>query len=245
MVLGHVGGWFSHNLFTYCKGNPVFLVDHDGTEPTPIIDIINWQADFSSEIGSYGPEGSIRQNGCGAIAIHNVNILMGGTSDFYQIVSDICASYQKSTILNGKLGTDPLYIVDYFTSKGDTVTLYDIRRDAVPTTHDAYIALFLYHDKGDGFGAHYTAGMYVEEKKSFRFFNLNRENRNNAILINDFLEYFKPTSERTYFGVTVLGITKKKPTTSRASVLKAVHVVSAIFSLITARLFKLLPNTLD
>lgn len=131
--------------------------------------MINNQRRYPSDAGTFGRLGSMSENGCGFMAIHNANQLLGEDTTF----QDTYAALQKRSLRTasffGLFGTNPFEIGRYFREKGCRVRLYrDPER--VLLTHDAYIALYLYREKR-GLGAHYVAARYVPETGRFTIFN--------------------------------------------------------------------------
>lgn len=136
--------------------------------------IINDQDAYPKTKGSFGITGSIADNGCGAIAINNVNALLdqrlpGKKRRFDETLYDIVKDSAANTNLGGVLGMDPTYVPDYYRARGCDVQFYS---DAgkVPKNHDAYLALYFYIDNGIP-GAHYAAAEYNPKENLYQLYN--------------------------------------------------------------------------
>lgn len=128
-------------------------------------EIINNQSDYSDSAGTFGALGSIAKNGCGIIAMHNVNQILGlniAFDDFYYALR----KYDfLSTNLGGTLGMNP-DVVTLYNYLGANVTHYETPFN-VSKDHDAYIALYFRL-----FGAHYIAAEYNESTGKYEVYNL-------------------------------------------------------------------------
>ncbi len=136
--------------------------------------IINDQDAYPKTKGSFGITGSIADNGCGAIAINNVNALLdqrlpGKKRRFDETLYDIVKDSAANTNLGGVLGMDPTYVPDYYRARGCEVQFYS---DAgkVPKDHDAYLVLYFYIDNGIP-GAHYAAAEYNPKENLYQLYN--------------------------------------------------------------------------
>ena len=131
------------------------------TDPTALwgTGIIQDQTVYSNKKGSYGLTGSISGNACGAIAVHNANQILGYATSFEDTYYQFDQNWISSTILGGQMGTNPLSVRNYYEQKGLSATLYGVNM-TIPTTHDAYIALYSYTDASGNLGAHYVAAEY-------------------------------------------------------------------------------------
>ncbi len=138
--------------------------------------LIHNQNDFTNDMGTYGAKGSIAGNACGAIAVHNVNQILGRNIPFSQtyMLFNMMLPYAK--INDGEMGTNPAMIWAYFKALG-----YDIQTYAniggnwadfsmISTDYDAYISLYLYNNS-NGAGAHYAALNYDANKGKYIAYN--------------------------------------------------------------------------
>ena len=66
--------------------------------------MINNQEDYSSTLGTLGEKGSISGNGCGFIAINNVNQLLGDKTNFADVYYELNSQEKTTTMFRGWLG---------------------------------------------------------------------------------------------------------------------------------------------
>lgn len=124
--------------------------------------LIQSQSVFSAVPGSFGPLGSVRANGCGAIALYNILRLLGCPAEFGSLLKNMRAHWIRSTLLGGILGSNPFYLLGMLRRKEELeLTFYVVRNrsaaEQIAVCHDAYLNLYLYR-----WGAHYTAAAYQE-----------------------------------------------------------------------------------
>ena len=141
--------------------------DDSASQATWDESIINNQTAYSSKVGSFGRNGNLAENGCGFMAIHNANQILGISSRFDETYYELNKAGDLATNWSGKLGMNPLVIGGYYRQHGAEVTLYTNPAN-VPTDCDSYIALFFYSDGG----AHYVAAKYNQTTQKFDVYNL-------------------------------------------------------------------------
>ena len=162
-----------YNLFAYCWGNPINMLDRSGKLPEPVQTIVNLiirEINFSNNkkyevkgiindqskysdlrIGLWGSDHS----GCGWIAVYNVMILLGSP----QSAADVIRYYDPHyTILYGTFGINPLAIPNYYLSKGFHSmhnTIPFVMPDNIEAVAQNSTACILFYSHSEG--AHYTA----------------------------------------------------------------------------------------
>ena len=122
-------GVLGHNSFAYCNNNPVVAIDNNGTYPVsvPLCDTI---PDESSGAGTptspnYDPYvydqhdpsiadlsfglGTIGNNGCGLVALHNVSVASGDPETFKSLRRRLAYNPFKDLGF-GFFGTDPFWL---------------------------------------------------------------------------------------------------------------------------------------
>ena len=157
-------GILGNNMFAYCGNNPVKHDDSFGTFKRICTTYINDsgtsyiydQATAPFDSTPFG-DGSIGENGCGVIATYNAMISLGDARTFREVY-DFMTSDSSRMFLNGKMGTNPWAIGEYFTGQGYTVrSTYS--RDGIElysTIADACILLYAYEAQNGNLGAHYV-----------------------------------------------------------------------------------------
>lgn len=124
--------------------------------------LINTQTDPRFGNRKYGRLGTLKKNGCGLIALYNVERAADGVTQF--------DSYYENrkpikTNLFGLLGTRPSSVEQQLKRKGFVVERI-LPKDAGQTPHyDAVIVLYWYW-----LGAHYVAGIACEND-AYRLYN--------------------------------------------------------------------------
>lgn len=113
--------------------------------------ILNTQTDPRFGDRKYGRLGTVAKNGCGMIALYNVERAARPETRFDPFYD---ARKSIKTNLFGLLGTKPSSIRKNLEAKGFAVTDIDFRRLKAEPHHDAVIVLYWYW-----FGAHYVAGL--------------------------------------------------------------------------------------
>jgi len=125
---------------------------------------------YSKNIGSFGAVGNYSDNGCGPIAIHNVNRLLGEESTFADVAYELDSDSRNTAALGGVLGMNPLVVREYFGSKGYDVTLYNGIKNVKPD-HDAYLAMYIYKNSDGTLGGHYVAMKQDPKTKDYITYN--------------------------------------------------------------------------
>ena len=160
-------GILGNNMFAYCGNSPIIFSDPHGNyrSLTPIVAphnpnrepkyILDQEDDSVGEM-PYGA-GSIGENGCGVIATFNAMISLRDVRTFREIY-DFMTSDSSRMFLNGKMGTNPWAIADYFISQGYTVrsTYNQDGIEIYSTIADACILLYAYKTESGKIGAHYV-----------------------------------------------------------------------------------------
>ncbi len=131
--------------------------------------LINNQRRYPSARGTFGRFGSMSENGCGFLAIHNANQILGETAAFADTYAALQVRACRTTTLFGLFGTNPFAVGRYYRKKGFCVRLYQ-GAARVSTEHGAYIALYLYREKR-ALGAHYAAARYDAAARLFTVYN--------------------------------------------------------------------------
>jgi len=127
--------------------------------------IINDQNIYSDLPGTFGSYGTLKKNGCGYIAIHNVKQIMGDHTKFIDTYFELNSLSDSTRNLCGILGMNTSMISEYLGQQGYRVTAYS-DYDNVPLNHDAYIVAYIYF-----WGAHYIAAQYDPSTKKLIAYN--------------------------------------------------------------------------
>lgn len=186
-------GFLGYNMFAYCMSNPVMLNDSTGSFPIGIIDIGDiiksivdrFQEDYTKEeyITDQDAEGigslrlgsaTIGHGGCGIVACYNAMLKLGESPSLKQIAR----SFEDNGYLNvsGLLGTLPIYIENWFNSKGYIA----VQVEFIP---ENYELVRLFSEKADAcilwygytsssfpwMGAHFV--MYERFEEGYNFYN--------------------------------------------------------------------------
>jgi len=129
---------------------------------------INDQSSQSDVAGTWGAKGSIKANGCGAIALYNALIAAGHKVMLKDVIQML--EGKKAPIWGGKLGTNPHKIIEVLNNYG---TVEDATKD-MTRRFDSVIVLYgyTYEDaKGNAsLGAHYVAGI-SDGNGDYTFYN--------------------------------------------------------------------------
>lgn len=128
------------------------------------IGLINDQSIFSSEPGSFGVLGNLKNNGCGLVAMNNANYHLGLNIRYDDFVKEMQGYNLLATNAFGLLGLNP-DMIDIYNHIGAEVTTYQYPQN-IPTDHDAYIVLYTYP-----FGAHYVEAQYDEQNNCYNVYN--------------------------------------------------------------------------
>lgn len=125
--------------------------------------IIN-QWDYPVKRGSFGVLGSIRKNGCGSIALHNLLRLLGFESRYWAVLEYFRVHCLSSTVCFGLLGSNPFFIWNYLKKLEKLkFKIYKIRNEKqaeeIPKDHAVYLNMYFYK-----FGSHYTASVFHDGK---------------------------------------------------------------------------------
>lgn len=119
----------------------------------------------------FGAWGNVGDNGCGAIAVYNANLLLGTYEPLEEVLKDFNTSNSPATLpmvntptlVGGKMGGNPLYIQQYYEERGYS-TKWHLDLADIPKDADAYITLTIYEGEVLGLtlpaGGHYQAGIY-------------------------------------------------------------------------------------
>jgi hypothetical protein len=128
----------------------------------------------------YSLYGTVNGNGCGAIATYNALKILEPDKDFR--AADIVRDMEPGGMLFGALGTNPLYIVDYFKNLGYDVEINFTKEgvDAAAKDADAniWVYIWIYADEQNNteeLGAHFVAVQPLGSD-TYRFYNdLNKQ----------------------------------------------------------------------
>ena len=124
--------------------------------------LLNTQTDPRFADRKYGRLGTVAKNGCGMIALYNV---------------------ERKTNLFGLLGTRPSSVREILEPKGFKVTELDKKHPEGDIRHDAVIVLYWYW-----FGAHYVSG-FLNREGTYTLYNY--FTRPYAMSLDRFLETLK------------------------------------------------------
>ena len=124
-------------------------------EPTYDYGLLNTQTDPRFADRRYGRLGTVAKNGCGMIALYNVERAARPSTRFEPYYE---ARKAIKTNLFGLLGTRPSSIRRILEQKGFKVCEIDPKHVGAHANHDAVIVLYWYW-----FGAHYVAGLRKDD----------------------------------------------------------------------------------
>jgi hypothetical protein len=124
--------------------------------------LLNTQQDPRFGDRKYGRLGTIAKNGCGLIALYNVERAARPETRFDPFYD---ARKPIKTTLFGLLGTRPSSIRKNLARKGFIVTDIDRKHPEGNASHDAVIVLYWYW-----FGAHYVAG-FADGNGAYTMYN--------------------------------------------------------------------------
>lgn len=163
--------------------------------------ILNSQTDPRFAARRYGRFGSVAKNGCGMIALYNVEHAACPDTQFDRFYA---ARKAIKTNLFGLLGTRPSTIAKTLKAKGLSVRKMRKKEAAFSEMFDAVIVLYWYW-----FGAHYVAGLKNPDG-TYTFYN--QFVKPSAMRLPDFLRYLQEKKRHT---VRVWGIRFPDRETSR------------------------------
>lgn len=153
--------------------------------------MLNTQTDPRFGDRKYGRFGTIAKNGCGLIALYNVERAADANTQFDPFYE---GRKPIKTNLFGLLGTRPSSVQKNLIRKGFRVTPIPVKEADRAAQHNAVIVLYWYR-----FGAHYVAG--IQENGGYRLYNEFTEPF--AMRLPAFLSFLK---ERKKHVVRVWGI---------------------------------------
>ncbi len=127
--------------------------------------LIREQNSCPGKRGTFGPLGSVRKNGCGAIALYNLLQLLGYQEDYGSILADVNRHWLKATVLGGLLGMNPWFLLHYLSNKADkaafhftTYRLWNAHSALkIQEHHMAYLNLYFYR-----YGGHYATSAFYD-----------------------------------------------------------------------------------
>ena len=102
-----------------------------------------------------GSSGNAAKNCCGAIAAQNINLLFGENSNFADVYTDF--NDDSKLLGGGKMGVNPLALMQYLEDKGHKVTLESANADSLKDP-GKFVYAYMWHTPQEGWGAHYMAG---------------------------------------------------------------------------------------
>ena len=169
-------GVLGHNAYAYCLNNPISCQDGAGCRASHLTDVmlydnlqppkpphrcisyneyIDAQESFEGSDLSFGLWGNIADNGCGLVALHNLNVAAGRYAEFGELYLDIKTNYCATWLLGGLTGTFPLTIEKYLVSNYGRENVYNVKIDS-NETFDAIIVLYAHSE-----GGHYFTGVNI------------------------------------------------------------------------------------
>ena len=146
--------------------------------------LLNSQTDERYGERPYGHFGTIAKNGCGMIALYNIERAAGETIRFEPFYA---ARKQIKTNFFGLLGTRPSSIVKNLREKGFEVQKIRLKKAEHAERYDGVIVLAWYF-----FGAHYIAGI-ANSEGTYTFYNQFR--RPTPMQLSAFLQSLKNTKQ--------------------------------------------------
>lgn len=146
--------------------------------------LLNSQTDKRYGDRPYGRFGTIAKNGCGMIALYNIERAADETTRFEPFYA---ARKQIKTNFFGLLGTRPSSITKNLRKKGYEVRMFRPKQAADAETFDGVIVLALFR-----FGAHYVAGIASKEG-TYMFYNEFRQPK--PMTLPAYLEYLSGTKQ--------------------------------------------------
>ncbi|HWR23440.1 MAG TPA: hypothetical protein VN366_08180 [Feifaniaceae bacterium] len=117
----------------------------------------------------YSLLGNSPGNGCGWISAYNALKVLGEEPEPYDIMREV----ESGALLAGLSGTDPLYLVRFFRSKGYDTEIYVTKEDVERETLRSDASILVYgYDYNGRIGAHFITGYPKQsEAGKMRFFN--------------------------------------------------------------------------
>lgn len=151
------------------------------------------QREYPAWKGSYGPIGSVKRNGCGSIALHNLMCLCGIRGDYGRLLLRMNREWRSAMLLGGCMGTNPCYIFRYLKSTGSLNTKFyfvmnERTAERIDRSHRAYLNLYLHRG-----GAHYTVSRFHEN--GFEIYN--------DVQATDYQDYFRRSGALFMFVVGI------------------------------------------
>ena len=122
---------------------------------------IERQKNYTKQIGTFGPTGSIGGCGCGAIALYNVLNHFGIRTDFISIVNRFNRVWPFATTCGGCLGTNIFYLYHILRRYGFSVRPVLFTKKQIQKfrlDHRSAFILLYYWKKKNKIGGHYQAG---------------------------------------------------------------------------------------
>ncbi len=153
---------------------------------------LNTQMDPRFADRKFGRFGTMAKNGCGIIALYNVERAANNNVQFEPFYD---ARKQIKTNLFGALGTRPSSISKHLKGKGMQVTRIHIDQVSRAPFYDSIIVLYWYW-----FGAHYVAGI-ADKENSYTFYNAFTSPV--SMTLEDYIAYLK---RNKYHTVRIWGI---------------------------------------
>ena len=119
-------------------------------------DFVNVQSDLGNV--PFGSKSTATNSCCGAIAAHNMNLLLGEDSNFADIYTEFNDNSKliMGDLAGGALGVDPDEIKDYFEERGHKVTTELATLDNMKKPGQ-YIYVYIWQGQDGSLGAHYIA----------------------------------------------------------------------------------------
>lgn len=127
------------------------------------------QRAYTKKTGTFGIFGNLYANGCGLMAIHNANVILGRNINLAKTYLHFHKKAFLNTLCGGLLGTSPSAVRKYFTHAGFKVS-YIKNFGRLNNAHNAYIIVYAWK-KGKKVGMHYVAMEFDSDKNSYKVYN--------------------------------------------------------------------------